>query len=120
MTERLLNPTKEHEREYEVKVDKKITGRFLKKLELGVDIEGYQTKLAKVSKINDQIFRIALTEGKKHQVRRMCAALGYQIRSLKRVRILNLTVHALTSGNLKELTKTDRDRFLKIIGLPKN
>lgn len=77
VTGELLEPGNEHEKEYEVEVDKTVTGRFLKRLAEGVDIEGYRTKPALTAPAGERRFRIVLTEGKKHQIRRMCAALGW-------------------------------------------
>lgn len=119
VTERLLSPTMGHEKEYRVTVDKKVLGVFLKKLENGVNIEGYVTKpaVAKFIRGSDTVFTITLTEGKKHQVRRMCAALGYQVKALTRTRIVNLTLGDLKKGGYRELTKTERDRFLRSLSL---
>lgn len=105
MTERILNPEHGHEREYVVTVDKHVNQSFLNALAKGVTIEGYRTKPAqtKLDKSNDQMFSITLTEGKKHQVRRMCAALGYQVRSLKRTRMLDLELKNLKPGAFYEL-----------------
>ena len=88
----LLDPEAHHEKEYEVTVDKPVNGYFLKQLEHGVNIEGYLTKPATATKLPHKLkFTLILTEGKKHQIRRMCAALGYQVQTLKRVRIANIT-----------------------------
>src|SRR3989344_3402213 len=57
---------------------------FWKRMARGVRIEGYLTKPARTYRLGEQAFRIILTEGKKHQIRRMCAALGNDVRSLKR------------------------------------
>lgn len=92
----LLDPEASHEKEYEVTVDKPVNGYFLKQLEHGVRIERYTTKPATATKLPHKLkFLLVLTEGKKHQVRRMCAALGYQVQSLKRVRIANITLGEL-------------------------
>jgi 23S rRNA pseudouridine2604 synthase len=119
ITERILSPEKAHEKEYLVAVDKKVTTNFLNRLERGVDIEGYVTKEAKAMAIpgKEKMFRIVLTEGKKHQVRRMCAALGYQIKTLKRTRILNFTINSLKPGGVRTLGKTDAEKLRKTLGL---
>ncbi len=117
ITGALLEPGNENEKEYEVIVDKPITGRFLKKLAEGVDIEGYQTKPTLTSKKNDKVFRIVLTEGKKHQIRRMCAALGYQVQNLKRVRILNIKLEKLKPNQYRKITGKELTDFLKELGL---
>lgn len=108
----LLNPKYEHEKEYVVKVDKKITGIFLKGMENGVRIEGYKTKPAKVKKVSEQVFNITLTEGKKHQIRRMCAALGYQVQELKRIRISSIKLGNLKSRQHKILEGEELSLFL--------
>ena len=119
ITGRLLDPQHAHEREYAVIVDKRVTGQFLKQLVRGVDIEGYRTKPARVERNpkNEYGFRIILTEGKKHQIRRMCAALGYQVKALKRVRILMLSLGKLKPGQFRKLTLREQKTFLNALGL---
>ncbi|PIT91278.1 23S rRNA pseudouridine synthase F [Candidatus Kaiserbacteria bacterium CG10_big_fil_rev_8_21_14_0_10_49_17] len=104
----LLNPKYEHEKEYRVTVDKKNSNWFLRHMESGVDIEGYVTKPAKIKKKSDTTFALILTEGKRHQIRRMCAALGYQVRDLKRVRIGDIKLARLKEGDVRELTEKER------------
>ena len=113
----LLDPGNDHEKEYEVTVDKPITERFLKKMAEGVDIEGYLTKPAMTARKNDRTFRIILTEGKKHQIRRMCVALGWQVQVLKRVRILNIKLDKLKPNQYRKITGGELERFLKELGL---
>ena len=111
----LLDPEAENEKEYEVTVDKPVTGQFLKKLERGVDIEGYVTKSAKAEQKSPKRFLLTLTEGKKHQVRRMCAALGYQVQSLKRVRILNIKLGGLKPNQYRKISGSELKAFLKTL-----
>ncbi len=115
----LLDPESDHEKEYEVMVDKAIGGMFIKAMTAGVDIEGYRTKPAKVTahKTNDKKFTIILTEGKKHQIRRMCAALGYQIQSLKRVRIMSIKLDKLKPNQYRKIAGPELKDFLKELGL---
>jgi 23S rRNA pseudouridine2604 synthase len=110
----LLDPRGGHEKEYEVTVDKPVTGFFLQKLEHGVSIEGYKTKKAKAIKNakNKLAFTIILTEGKKHQIRRMCAALGYQVQSLKRVRIASVSLGSLKPNQYRVLKGNELAAFL--------
>ena len=103
----MLNPKFGHEREYEIRVDKRITESALSRMQRGVNIEGYITKKAKVNRIDERSFSIALTEGKKHQIRRMAAALGYQVKDLKRVRIMHLELRELPEGKNRALTKKE-------------
>lgn len=119
VTERMLNPDHGHERQYVVTVDKHVTQSFLNALAKGVTIEGYKTKpaLTKLDTSNDRMFSITLTEGKKHQVRRMCAALGYQVQSLKRTRMLNLELKNLKSGGFYELKPKEFKKLQAELGL---
>ncbi len=115
----LLDPESDHEKEYEVTVDKATSGMFIKAMTAGVDIEGYRTKPAKVTahKTNDKKFTIILTEGKKHQIRRMCAALGYQIQSLRRVRIMNIKLDKLKPNQYRKMVGAELQDFLKELGI---
>lgn len=113
----LLDPESEHEKEYEVLVDKPINNLFVKKMTSGVNIEGYKTKPAKVVKKSEKRVLVTLTEGKKHQIRRMCAALGYQVQSLKRVRIVNIKIGSLKPNQYRKLNQTEIKNLLKEIGL---
>ncbi len=115
----LLDPEAKHEKEYEVTVDKPVTGMFIKLMSLGVEIEGYRTKpaVAKAIPGSDKRFLLTLTEGKKHQVRRMCAALGYQVKSLKRVRIMNLEIGTLKPNQYRKIAGTELKSLLQELGL---
>jgi 23S rRNA pseudouridine2604 synthase len=115
----LLDPESGHEKEYEVTVDKPVNGYLLKQLENGVRIERYTTKRAKALKDekNKLMFRLTLTEGKKHQIRRMCAALGYQVQTLKRVRIMNITLGDLKPNQYRVLKGNELGEFLRGLGV---
>ncbi|MFA5736620.1 MAG: pseudouridine synthase [Candidatus Paceibacterota bacterium] len=117
ITDRLLGPTYKHEKEYEVETDKSVNGFMLKRMEMGVNIEGYKTKKCQAEKIGPKIFRIILTEGKKHQIRRMCAAVGLQVKNLKRVRIMNIKLGNLKPGRLRPIIETQKVEFLKTLSL---
>jgi 23S rRNA pseudouridine2604 synthase len=115
----LLDPEAGHEKEYVVEVDKKVSTLFVHLMSLGVDIEGYTTKPAKVaiSPKNEKKFNIIITEGKKHQIRRMCAALGYQIESLKRVRVANVSIGALKPNQYRKINGEELQTFLKELSI---
>lgn len=118
IVDRILSPKYYHEKEYRVRVDKHVNGYFAQKMENGINIEGYVTKPCKVEVTGDKSFKIILTEGKKHQIRRMCAALGYQVRELKRTRILNIKLGTqLRPRQGRELTVTEKMGLLKEIGV---
>jgi 23S rRNA pseudouridine2604 synthase len=83
----------------------------------GVDIEGYRTRPAEVEQLDDRTFSIILTEGKKHQIRRMCIGLGFQVQSLKRVRVMNIELDGLKPGGHREIEGKELEQFLKKLGL---
>jgi len=115
----LLNPDASHEKEYEVTVDKPLSGMFLRAMALGVDIEGYRTKPTRIigHPRNDKRFTLILTEGKKHQIRRMCAALGYQVQTLKRVRIMNIELGKLKPNQYRRIQGIELMTLLQQLGL---
>lgn len=101
---KILRSGNNHEKEYIVNVHKPITREFISQMRDGVEILGTITKKAKVKQTNKQTFKITLTEGMNRQIRRMCSALGYRVRSLKRIRIMNITDHVLDKGSWRYLT----------------
>lgn len=113
----LLGPEAGHEKEYEVNVDKTLTKQFLKLMADGVNIEGYHTKKAKIEQKSDKRFLLTLTEGKKHQIRRMSAALGYQVQDLKRLRIMNIKLDKLKPNQYRKITNGELREFLKQLNL---
>ncbi len=117
ITDRLLNPIYVHEKEYLISVNKPINARFKFLMERGVNIEGYITKPCKIEIIGKNSFKIILTEGKKHQIRRMCAALGYNITDLKRTRIMNIQLGNIGVGKYREIKNQELSEFLGSLGL---
>jgi 23S rRNA pseudouridine2604 synthase len=118
ITDRLLNPKHEHQKEYFVKVNKNVDGLFLKKMSQGVKLEdGYFTKKCVARKIGKDRFSIILTEGKKHQIRRMCAVLGYSILHLERKRIMNIKLGNLQQGDFREIKGKELQDFLASLEL---
>ncbi len=91
------------EKEYIVTVDNAVTPQALEKLAKGVVILGRKTLPAKVEKISPNQFSITIVQGMNRQIRRMCEALGYQVKILKRVRIKNVTLEGLTRGKWRHL-----------------
>lgn len=117
VTDRLLSPNHAHEKEYQVRTKLPLSAKFKERMEQGVSIEGYVTKHAKVRILGEQSFSIILTEGKKHQIRRMVVALGNEVRELKRIRILMLSLGTLPKGRARALSDTERAQLLRALGL---
>lgn len=112
----LLNPEKDHEKEYTVTVNKSIKGIDLKKMEQGLDLGNFKTKPCRATKLSPDKFSIILTEGKNHQIRRMCDALHYKVTDLKRTRIMNITMGRLHSGTFREIQDKELETFLASLG----
>jgi 23S rRNA pseudouridine2604 synthase len=117
LTGPLLDSSNNIEKEYEVEVDKQITNQMLSRFGKGITIEGYKTKPAHATKKSNKRLRLVLTEGKKHQIRRMCAALGYQVLSLKRVRIANIELKALKPNQYRKLTASELRNLFALLSV---
>jgi 23S rRNA pseudouridine2604 synthase len=103
----ILRAEKRHEKEYIVTVDRPISDLSLKLLADGVKILGVMTLPCRVTRTGRAEFRIVLTQGLNRQIRRMCAAIGYQVRRLQRVRISNVHLGALRVGRWRNLTPAE-------------
>ncbi len=117
VTDRMLNPVHEHEKEYVVRTKQPLRSSFKEYMEAGVDIEGYRTKPCTVKILGGKTFRITLTEGKKHQIRRMVSAMHNEVDTLERVRVLNIALDSLSSGAFRKIEGAELKTFLKTIGL---
>jgi 23S rRNA pseudouridine2604 synthase len=100
----ILRSENNHEKEYIVRVDRPITDLSLKMMASGVKIMGQLTKPCRVSRIDQESFRMILTQGLNRQIRRMCSALGYKAQRLQRVRIMNIHLGTLGPGQWRHLT----------------
>lgn len=94
---KIMRAANRHEKEYKVTVDRAVTEEFLEQMAGGVPILDTVTRPCRVRKVGKYTFSIVLTQGMNRQIRRMCEALGYQVKDLVRTRILNIEL-----GNLKE------------------
>ncbi len=111
-----------HEKEYVVTVDKPCTREFLDGLADGVELpelnattrpcEVWQD-MTRPAKLRQLEFHIVITQGLNRQIRRMCAAFGYEVKKLKRIRIMSLTLHGLRPGQYREIELSE-------LGLPEN
>lgn len=104
---KILRVNNKHEKEYHVVVNKPITKEFIQQMSQGVPILDTITLPCEVTKINRQSFRIILRQGLNRQIRRMCEHLGYHVRGLQRVRIMNLHIGNLGYGKWRHLTKAE-------------
>jgi 23S rRNA pseudouridine2604 synthase len=104
----VLRSEGKHEKEYIVTVDRPVTPKFLEGMASGVHILGSMTLPCKVTRIGERSFRIVLTEGRNRQIRRMCSAFGYSVRRLQRVRIMNIQLGSLPTGQWRDLTEAEK------------
>lgn len=100
---KILRARNNHEKEYIVRVDKPITPQFLHKMRNGIPILGTVTNKCEVEQIDTLSFRIVLTQGLNRQIRRMCEYVGYEVKKLKRIRIMNIKLD-LPVGKWRDLT----------------
>lgn len=109
----LMKAANYHEKEYIVTVNKPITKEFITQMAGGVHITASRngavildavTRPCPVKQIGERTFQIILTQGLNRQIRRMCQALGYEVKTLKRIRIVNLELGTLKEGQWKAVT----------------
>lgn len=112
---KILRAENHHEKEYIVQVDKPITAQFIQKMGAGVDILDTTTLPCHVEKISDKVFKIILEQGLNRQIRRMCSALGYSVKRLQRIRIMNIKLGNLKVGQWRDLTEKERTELFKLL-----
>lgn len=105
----ILRAENHHDKEYLVTVDQPITPAFLAGLSSGVHLPELETTTqpCTVVRVGERVFRIILTQGLNRQIRRMCAAFGYEVRRLQRVRIINIRLGNLKVGQWRDLTDAE-------------
>jgi 23S rRNA pseudouridine2604 synthase len=112
---KILRAGNQHEKEYTVSVDKPINIEFVKAMRNGVRIMGVTTQKCFVNQEASDRFRIILTQGLNRQIRRMCEALGYNVRSLKRTRIMNISLKDLAPGKWRYFTKEEISTITEMV-----
>lgn len=117
---KILRAGNEHEKEYIVKVDRRITDEFLKRMSTGVPILDTVTKKCLVEKVGRYVFKITLIQGLNRQIRRMCEHLGYEVVSLKRLRIMNIHLDNLEIGEWRNLTEKELTELKNSLGASLN
>ena len=106
----VLRAENRKEKEYIVTVNKKITTEFIDKMRKGVRIMGRMTRKCFVKKIDENRFKIILTQGMNRQIRRMCEVLGYRVTKLKRVRIMDIHLDTKV-GEYRNLNNEEIDQL---------
>lgn len=109
LANKLTHPSFEKEKVYEVVLNKPLTGSDQQKIEQGVTVEAYVSRLQLQKLATDKhlvpnsYFLVILTEGKNRQIRRTFSALGYNVNRLHRLQTGTYRLKHLTSGNYKFL-----------------
>ncbi|KAB2809980.1 23S rRNA pseudouridine(2604) synthase RluF [Phaeocystidibacter luteus] len=111
---KILRAGNNHEKEYEVSVDKPLSADFADKMSNGVPILGQVTRKCKVEVTGSTSFKITLTQGLNRQIRRMCGHFGYEVHKLKRTRIMHLELD-LPPGQFRDLSKAELDKLFNLI-----
>lgn len=114
MVNKIMRAGNYHEKEYIVSVNQDITDDFLTQMSTGVPILDTVTRPCKVEKLGRRKFRIILTQGLNRQIRRMCEYLGYRVVYLKRVRIMNIKLGDIKSGEYRELTPKEMAELMRL------
>ncbi len=103
----ILRGSNYHEKEYVVTVDKPVTKRIYEAMEQGVPILETITRPCHITSRSDRSFHIILTQGLNRQIRRMCEYFDYHVRTLKRIRIMNIKLGDLPEGEWRYLTNEE-------------
>lgn len=111
----MMRAANRHEKEYKVTVGKEITEQFIKKMSEGVPILDTVTRPCTVKKIGKYTFSIILTQGLNRQIRRMCAAFGYEVKDLVRIRIMNIRLGSLKEGAYRKLTDEELEELYEML-----
>ncbi len=111
---KILRSGNKHEKEYIVRVDRKINKAFAQKMENGIPILGTITKKCTVEIIGPKSFKIILTQGLNRQIRRMCEYLGYEVKALKRTRIMHIHLGKLSTGRWRNLQAKEIAEIMRL------
>jgi len=111
---KILRAKNNHEKEYIVSVNRSISRDFIQRMSNGVEILDTITKKCLVEQLGSKKFKIILTQGLNRQIRRMCESLGYRVRSLKRIRIINIKLD-VPIGKYREFTKEELLELFRLL-----
>ena len=112
---KMMRAANYHEKEYKVTVDQEITPEFIRQMSSGVPILDTVTRPCRVEKIGKYTFSIILTQGLNRQIRRMCEALGYQVKDLVRVRVMNIRLGSLREGEYRKVTDEELEELYGLL-----
>ncbi len=119
LIEAMMRGANRHEKEYIVKVDRELTPQFLEGMERGVYLSELQqtTRPCKTEQTGKFTFRITLTQGLNRQIRRMCETLGYRVRKIQRIRVMNIRLQGIPYGGFREIKGDELRELYREAGL---
>ncbi len=120
LTNYLIHPRYDHQKEYLVEVFGPIGDKELRKMEEGMLILGSMTKKAIVTRVSSGTFKIVLTEWKNRQIRRMVEKVGSRVKKLKRIRVENIELGNLQEWEYKRLSKAEKKELFSRLDIPEN
>ena len=112
---KILRSRNGHEKEYIVVVDKPLAPDFVRRMSNGIPILGTTTKQCAVEKKGQSTFRIILTQGLNRQIRRMCEYMGYEVKKLKRIRIMSMKLDDLAVGKWRYFTEAEMKEIEELL-----
>ena len=112
---KILRAGNNNEKEYVVTVDQELKPEMIRQMGVGVKILGERTKPCYIRQEGARRFRIILKQGLNRQIRRMCAEFGYKVKSLKRIRIMHITLGNLATGKWRYLSPVEIDQLEKTL-----
>ena len=114
LANKILESENEHEKEYIVTLDKDFDEKFIEGMSSGVEICGQVTRSCKVFRMDNNTFKIILTQGLNKQIRRMSKVFGYNVVKLERVRIMNITLDGIEYGKYRFISKNEVEEMLRL------
>jgi 23S rRNA pseudouridine2604 synthase len=112
---KILRASNHHEKEYIVTVNKTIDATFIQRMANGLPVLDQITKKCFVRQEGNRRFRIILTQGLNRQIRRMCEYLGYEVKTLTRIRIMNIQLDKLPVGKTRYLTAPEIEKLNQLV-----
>ena len=119
LIQHMMKGSEGHEKEYVVRIKQEVTKEFMEKMSAGVYLKdlGVKTLPCRIEKRGRYLFYIVLTQGLNRQIRRMCRELSVNVFSLKRIRVLNITLDGLRPGEYREITGKEKADLYRAAGM---
>lgn len=112
---KILRAGNAHEKEYIVRVDRPLSKKFAEKMSAGIPILDTTTLPCEVEILDNKKFRIVLKQGLNRQIRRMCEYLGYEVKNLKRVRIMHIKLGNMKAGQWRHFSTSEVREMTRLI-----